>query len=122
MNLQGTIRKVLMEEFPQDDYSNEIIKNVNVVDSMIRTLYPNFNKEGSHLIKRTPLFWNTPLYEYFDNETDQKYASYHDQKRELHMDTEIQNTLNDYLGEDVATYVIDWFNNEFDTNAEYVTF
>jgi len=38
------------------------------------------------------------------------------------MDKDIQNTLNDYLGEDVATYVIDWFNNEFDTNAEYVTF
>ena len=62
------------------------------------------------------------MYEYFDNETDQRYASYHDHKRELHIDKDIQNTLNDYLGEDVATYVIDWFNSEFDTNAEYVTF
>ena len=121
-NLQEQIRKVLMEEFPQDDYGNETIKNVSAVDSVIKTLYPNFNKEGSHLKKRTPLFWNTPLYEYFDNETDQRYAAYHAHKGELHMDTEIQNTLNDYLGEDVATYVIDWFNNEFDTNAEYVTF
>jgi hypothetical protein len=72
--------------------------------------------------KRTPLFWNTPLYEYFDNETDQKYASYHDLKRELHIDPELYNTLYDYLGEDVATYVIDWFNSEFDTEAEHVTY
>lgn len=122
MNLQGTIRKVLMEEFPQEDYSNQIIKNVSAVDSVIRSLYPNFNKDGAHLKKRTPLFWNTPLYEYFDNETDQKYASYHDNKRELHIEKEIYNTLETYLNEDVATYVIDWFNNEFDTNAEYVTF
>jgi len=111
-----------MEEFPQDDYGNETIKNVSAVDSVIKTLYPNFNKEGSHLKKRTPLFWNTPLYEYFDNETNHIYASYTPTKRELHMDREIYKTLDNYLGEDVATYVIDWFNNEFDTNAEHVTF
>jgi hypothetical protein len=122
MNLQERIRKVLIEEFPQEDYSNQIIKNVSAVDSILKALYPNFNKDGAHLKERRPLFWDSFLYECFDNETNHIYASYTPTKRELHMDTEIQNTLNDYLGEDVATYVIDWFNNEFDTNAEYVTF
>jgi hypothetical protein len=122
MNLQGTIRKVLMEEFPQEDYSNQIIKNVAIVDSLIRSLYPNFNKDGAHLKSRTPLFWNSPLYECFDNETHQIYGTYIPTKRELHIEKEIYNTLETYLNEDVATYVIDWFNNEFDTNAEYVTF
>ena len=122
MNLQGTIRKVLMEEFPQEDYSNEIIKNVAMVDSVIRSLYPNFNKEGVYIKKRKPLFWNIPLYEYFDNETDQKYASINKERRELMMNEEVYSTLETYLNEDVAINVIDWFNNEFDTNAEYVTF
>jgi hypothetical protein len=122
MNLQGTIRKVLMEEFPQEDYSNEIIKNVAMVDSVIRSLYPNFNKEGVYIKKRKPLFWNIPLYEYFDNETDQIYASINKERRELIMNEEVYSTLETYLNEDVATYIIDWFNNEFDTNAEYVTF
>ena len=122
MNLQGAIRKVLKEEFPQEDYSNQIIKNVAMVDSVIRSLYPNFNKEGVYIKKRTPLFWTIPLYEYFDNETDQKYASIHSERRELIMNAEVYNTLETYLNEDVAINVIDWFNDEFDTNAEYVTF
>ena len=58
----------------------------------------------------------------FDNETNHIYASYTPTKRELHMDREIYKTLDNYLGEDAATYVIDWFNSEFDTDAEHVTF
>jgi hypothetical protein len=122
MNLQGTIRRILMEEFPQEDYSNQIIKNVSVIDSILKSLYPNFNKEGSHLKKRTPLFWNTPLYECFDNETHQIYGTYIPTKRELSINREIYMTLENYLNDYVATYIIDWFNIEFDTNAEYVTF
>ena len=121
-NLQESIRKILMEEFPQEDYSNQIIKNVSAVDSVIRSLYPNFNKVGVYKKRIFPIGWSIPLDCYFDNETNLKYASIYKKKRELRMDKDIQNTLNDYLGEDVATYVIDWFNNEFDTNAEYVTF
>ena len=121
-NLQESIRKILMEEFPQEDYSNQIIKNVSAVDSVIRSLYPNFNKDGVYKKRIFPIGWSIPLDCYFDNETNLKYASIYKKKRELRMDKDIQNTLNDYLGEDVATYVIDWFNNEFDTNAEYVTF
>ena len=121
-NLQENIRRILREEFPQEDYSNQIIKNVSAVDSVIRSLYPNFNKEGVYKKRIFPIGWSIPLDCYFDNETNLKYASIYKKKRELRMDKDIQNTLNDYLGEDVATYVIDWFNNEFDTNAEYVTF
>jgi hypothetical protein len=38
------------------------------------------------------------------------------------MNPEIYKTLENYLGEDAATYVIDWFNSEFDTEAEHVTY
>jgi hypothetical protein len=99
MNLQEHIRKVLIEEFPQEDYSNQIIKNISAVDSILKALYPNFNKDGAHLKERRPLFWDSFLYECFDNKT-----------------------LENYLGEDAATYVIDWFNSEFDTEAEHVTY
>ncbi len=122
MNLQKHIRKVLSEEFPQEDYSNQIIKNVNAVDSILKSLYPNFNKDGAHLKERRPLFWDGFLYECFDNETNHIYASYNPTKRELTIHTEIYKTLENYLGEDAATHVIEWFNSEFDTEAEYVTF
>jgi hypothetical protein len=122
MSIKESIRKVLKEEFPQEDYSNQIIKNVSVVDSILKAMYPNFNKDGAQLKKRKPLFWDSFLYECFDNETNHIYASYTPTKRELHMNPEIYKTLENYLGEDVATYVIDWFNNEFDTDAEHVTY
>jgi|LakMenE01Jun11ns_1017448.scaffolds.fasta_scaffold9882402_4 hypothetical protein len=122
MNLQEHIRKVLIEEFPQEDYSNQIIKNISAVDSILKALYPNFNKDGAHLKERRPLFWDSFLYECFDNKTDHIYASYTPTKRELHMNPEIYKTLENYLGEDAATYVIDWFNSEFDTEAEHVTY
>ena len=61
MNLQGTIRKVLMEEFPQEDYSNQIIRNIAMVDSVIRTLYPNFNKDEVYIEQRYPIGWSIPL-------------------------------------------------------------
>ena len=121
-NLQENIRRILREEFPQEDYSNQIIKNVSAVDSVIRSLYPNFNKEGVYKKRIFPIGWSIPLDCYFDNETNLKYASIHKEKRELILNEEIYGTLETYLNEDVATYVIDWFNNEFDTNAEYVTF
>ena len=122
MNLKQHIRKVLTEEFPKYDYTKQITKNINAVDTLLKGLYPNFNKDGAHLKERRPLFWDAFLYECFDNETNHIYASYTPTKRELHMNSEVYNTLYDYLGEDVATYVIDWFNNEFDTDAEYVTY
>ena len=120
MNLQGTIRKVLMEEFPQEDYSNQIIKNVSAVDSVIRSLYPNFNKEGVDVFVEGQPYTET-FYDK-DNDIDIDYAKYILGNRKLELNKEIYDTLENYLGEDVATYVIDWFNNEFDTNAEYVTF
>ena len=122
MSLKEHIRKVLTEEFPQEDYINEYIRNVSAVDSLLKSLYPNFNKDGAHLKKRKPLFWDAFLYECFDNETNQIYASYNPTKGELTMDSEIYKTLENYLGEGAAMNVIEWFNNEFDTEAEYVTF
>ena len=121
-DIKEHIRKVLMEEFPQEDYSNQSIKNIRAVGTILKSLYPNFNIDGVYIKKRQPLFWNGFLYEYFDNETNEKYGDYNPTKKELWIDKEIYYTLDDYLGEDAATYVVDWFNNEFDTEAEYVTF
>jgi hypothetical protein len=122
MDIQKHIKKVLREEFPQEDYIKQMIKNISAVDSILKSLYPNFNKDGAHLKERRPLFWDHFLYECFDNETNQLYASYNPTKRELHMNIEIYKTLENYLGEDASMNVIEWFNNEFDTEAEYVTF
>ena len=122
MSIKESIRKVLMEEFPQEDYSNKIIKNVAIVDSIIRALYPNFNNEGTYLKKITPLAWNTELDTFLDNETNEKYCSYNPKRRELYINREVYMTLENYLNEDVATYIIDWFNNEFGADAESVTF
>ena len=50
------------------------------------------------------------------------FAKYWVWKEELQLNPELFQRLEGYFGEDMMTYVIDWFNNEFDKDAESVTF
>ena len=122
MNLQESVRRILREEFLQYDFNNQIIKNVKLIDSIINALYPNFNREGTKITRRKPLFWETYLYTYKDKDSDIVYATYADERRGLHLDKEVFDTLENYLGVEVMTNVVEWFNEEFNKDAEYVTF
>ena len=98
-------------------------KIINTVREFINRLYPEFSK-GNCLIKEYLL----DVYKYYNviesdgNEVIEWYAEYDDKLRELKLNRKIHDELDLFFGEDLMTYVIEWFNEEFDKRAEYVTF
>ena len=124
-DLQESIRKVLREETELD---KQQLKKIKIVKNFINTLYPNFNKEGVKIEKRImdPLAYQKRFedirYEYRDLETNKYYATYHEKNNELQLNRKIFESLEDFLGDEIMEYIIDWFNDEFNKNAESVTF
>lgn len=110
MNLQEHIRKVLKE-----DHSEKMIK---LIGKFMKSQYPNFNKEGVDVEEKE---FGT-LYKYIDkNDPNLLYAKYWNVVKELQLNETIFSELAGLFGDNIE-YVIDWFNNEFDLDAEYVTY
>jgi len=111
MNLQEQIRKVLKEERTEN-----IIK---IIGEYIKTFYPKFNNNDADydVIENGYKYLITT---YYDPEDGSFYAKYRDQQRELQLSRTMFNELEGTFGDDMD-YVVDWFNNEFGENAEYVT-
>ena len=124
-NLRESIKRILREETELD---KEQLKKIKIVKNFINTLYPNFNKEGVKIEKRImdPLAYQKRFedirYEYRDLETNKYYAIYHEKNKELQLNKKIFESLEDYLGDEIMEYIIDWFNYEFNKNAESFTF
>jgi hypothetical protein len=112
MNLQEHIRKVLREE-----NTDKIVK---IIGKYLNSMYPKFNNndadydviENSH---------NYLITAYYNPDDDSFYAKYREQQKELQLSRTMFNELEGTFGDDME-YVIDWFNNEFGEDAEYVTF
>lgn len=119
MNLQENIRKILREETEKKSE----IKKVRTVEKVIKTIYPNFNKEGVDIYATGQL--SNDLYSvvlvYRDKEKNEWYAKYDHDDYQLLLNREVFETLENYCG-DYMDYVVRWFNNEFNQSAEYVTF
>ena len=117
--IQESIRRILREE---NENKAEIGK-VRLVEKLIKTIYPNFNKEGVN-INSTGQFRHD-LYSvvlvYRDKQTDEWYAKYDHDDYQLLLNRKVFEKLDSILGP-YMDYVVDWFNNEFDKDAEYVTF
>ena len=124
-NLRESIKRILREETELD---KEQLKKIKIVKNFINTLYPNFNKESVKIEKRImdPLAYQKRFedirYEYRDLETNKYYAIYHEKNKELQLNKKIFESLEDYLGDEIMEYIIDWFNYEFNKNAESFTF
>jgi hypothetical protein len=119
MNLQETIRRILREE----NENKAEIRKVMLVGKLIKSIYPNFNKEGVN-INITGQFKHdmySVVLIYSDKQTDEWYVKYDHDDYQLQLNREVFETLNSILG-DMMDYVVDWFNNEFGEDAEYVTF
>ena len=81
--------------------------------------YPNFNKEGVDVEEKE---FGT-LYKYIDkNNPNLLYAKYWNVVKELQLSREVFDFLDDFTNEDIFDEVINWFNDEFGTDAEYVTY
>ena len=112
---------ILREETYQDDYMEDIEKKMTLVRKFIKSFYPDFNKEGTEVTKfGRPM--GTSFSNYVGMNDGEFYAKYDSASRELQLDREVFDLLENFLGEDLMTYVIEWFNQEFGTDAEYVTF
>ena len=113
MNLQEHIRKVLKEE-----RTESIVK---IIGEYIKTFYPNFNKDDvdTHEMIDGRGFIVTMFFE--SGENGMWFGKYREGEKELQLSTTLFNELEGTFGDDME-YVIDWFNNEFSEDAEYVTY
>jgi len=89
-----------------------------LVGSLVKQVFPNFSKGNCH-VEQMGDSDNPEIYFFLDGKP---YAKYNLWTRQLRLDRELFETLESFLGEDLMTNVIDWFNEEFDMEAESVTY
>lgn len=93
-------------------------KMINMVGSYLKGAYPKFNKENVRLERIRGENERT----YFtDSKTDEILATVWEDG-ELTLKRDIFEELEGFFGAERMTYVIEWFNDEFGTKAEYVSF
>ena len=93
-----------------------------MVGKLIKMKYPNFNKENS--LQTTWSNGDESYIEFYDPKIKGGkgiFAKYWIWKEELQLNHVLFEFLENHLGEDV-TYVLDWFNQEFDKDAQSITF
>ena len=114
MNLQESIRRILRETNTE--------KIIDLISQYMDAMYPDF-KDGVVDVEEYDMNGGREFMEvYIKHDSDYHvYARYFDRRKELEIDLEIANSLESMFNDDM-TYVIEWFNNEFGTNAEYVTY
>ena len=113
MNLQESIRRILKETSTE--------KMISLIGQYMNAMYPDF-KDGvvdvEELDRIDGRIW---MEVYRKPNSEHVYAKYFNSKKELELDLEIANSLESMFNDDM-TYVVEWFNNEFGTDAEYVTY
>lgn len=113
MKLQESIRRILKETNTE--------KMISLVGKYINAMYPDF-RDGVVDVEEYEMYDGKEFMEvYRKPDSEQVYARYFDRRKELELDLEIANSLESMFNDDM-TYIIEWFNNEFGTNAEYVTY
>lgn len=95
---------------------------MSLVDKMVKTSEPKFTNEKARI--ETHLNRDDTYVEYYTNNgmKHHVFARYYVWKKELQLNMDLFLNLENYFGADRMTMVIDWFNKEFDQDAESVTF
>ena len=112
MKLQESIRRILKETNTE--------KMIGLVGQYMNAMYPDF-KEGVVDVEEYDRIDGSKVKVYSKPNSEQFYARYYHSKKELELNMEIANSLESMFNDDM-TYVVEWFNNEFGTDAEYVTY
>jgi hypothetical protein len=113
MNLQESIRRILKETNTE--------KMISLVGQYMNAMYPDF-KDGVVDIEEYDRIDGRIWMEVYRNPiSEHVYAKYYNSKKELELDLEIANSLESMFNDNM-TFVVEWFNNEFGTDAEYVTY
>ena len=100
---------------------------MSLVETMVNMIHPNFNDEKAGVATYsngddTYLEYYNKDRKLYRNGHPETFALYYVWRKELMLNRDLFLTLEDYFGEDNMTLVIDWFNKEFDQDAESVTF
>jgi hypothetical protein len=112
MNLQEHIRKVLRE------YDSD--KMIKLVGEYLNVMHPRFNEKDVDVDEYVDSR-GFPVVIFIDSENGIYLGEYHYGTKELKLSAKLFNEL-EGLFNDEMEYVVDWFNNEFGEDAEYVTF
>ena len=104
---------------------NRLIK---LVDKMVKHVNPEFNAEqAGEEVTILPgensyvLYYKKQPISQTAKNGDHVFARYYLWKKELELNTDLFFTLEDYFGDEM-TAVIDWFNQEFNQDAESVNY
>ncbi len=112
MNLQEHIRKVLKETHTD--------KMTKLIGKYLNSMYPKFNKKEVYVDEYID-GRGFPIVTFTDIENGIYLGKYRYGTKGLELSyslfSELESTFSDNM-----EYVIDWFNNEFGLDAEYVTF
>lgn len=102
------------------EYTISKDRMIEVVGAVIKKYYPEFNEKDARVSTLSDGD-NTYLL-YYHKSHKGWFAQYYIWKKELVMWVPISLKLKSIFGEELMEYVIDWFNKEFDQDAEFVTF
>lgn len=93
-------------------------KMLNTIKLYMTMNYPDFTKDNT-LIKYGE---HSGIKEYFSKDTNEYFCTYWSDDKDLGLNSKIFNSLYSMFGEDGMTYILDWFNKEFDEDAENASF
>ena len=107
------------------DYSISKDRLAELVGALVLQHFPKFNEWDSEVGTKTDGD-NTHILYYGYRDENRKhpivYARYFVWRKELELNMDLFDKLESVLGEELMTGVIDWFNKEFDQDAETVTY
>ena len=107
------------------DYSISNDRLAKLVGSLVLQHFPKFNDRDSEVGTQINGD-NTYILYYGYRDENRKhpivYARYYVWRKELELNMDLFDKLESVLGEELMTGVIDWFNKEFDQDAETVTY
>lgn len=94
----------------------------NKVQSLVKKImdanFPEFNRMDCYVSEG-----RLDAVRYFvGNETEIEYAVYYIQDEELKINRDVWITFTDILGDEFLGYLLNWFNEEFDEDAQSITF
>jgi hypothetical protein len=94
---------------------------VGLVDKLIKQVFPKFNYRDT-LIATYSNGDDTFLEYYSPDKGGITFALYYVWTHELVLNNELFHKLEDYFGEEKMSFILDWFNKEFDQEAESINF
>jgi hypothetical protein len=95
---------------------------LKLIGKMVHHVEPEFNAEQSVVEEFNFDGDNYLVYHKQSVDKPSVFARYYSYTKELELNPDIFFSLEDYFGEDKMTMVIDWFNQEFNQDAETVNY